>query len=321
MRNAWLRALRASLSKPIAGGHLHGVIARVAGSTGKQTNSFRHDETRHLRGRRFCMCVHHPHPRPRPQFLPRPARPPRAEHEFGRSTASPTRRPTPWPRARASTTTISAPASTAFAGGVHVPENVLVGCADEACAIRGWARSPGHRVNMLRGDVSAYGIASGHRQKRPGLLGAGTGESISSLAPLERGEVKEARPAMAQRKSALLQVAEQLGAGLGHALVGLAAGERRPAALLDVAVLLPAVGRLQRHQRRLGVGRVLEPVDADRRQHRHHRFGGALPRPSSPPCLRVCQPPQPKPMIKVSTAAAGGALQQTRQRFALQDRR
>ena len=46
-----------------------------------------------------------------------------------------------------------------LSGGVHA-ENVLVGCADEACAIRGWARSPGHRVNMLRGDVSAYGIAS-----------------------------------------------------------------------------------------------------------------------------------------------------------------
>ena len=38
-------------------------------------------------------------------------------------------------------------------------ENVLVGCADEDCAIRGWARSPRHRSNMLRGDVSAYGIA------------------------------------------------------------------------------------------------------------------------------------------------------------------
>lgn len=38
-------------------------------------------------------------------------------------------------------------------------ENVLVGCADEDCAIRGWARSAGHRRNMLRGDVSAYGIA------------------------------------------------------------------------------------------------------------------------------------------------------------------
>jgi uncharacterized protein YkwD len=39
-------------------------------------------------------------------------------------------------------------------------ENVLVGCEDEACAIRVWAKSAGHRRNMLRGDVSAYGIAS-----------------------------------------------------------------------------------------------------------------------------------------------------------------
>ncbi len=39
-------------------------------------------------------------------------------------------------------------------------ENVLVGCLDEACAIRVWAHSPGHRRNMLMRGVSAYGIAS-----------------------------------------------------------------------------------------------------------------------------------------------------------------
>jgi uncharacterized protein YkwD len=44
-------------------------------------------------------------------------------------------------------------------GTTHA-ENVLVGCDDEACAIAKWARSGGHRRNMLRGDVSAYGIAS-----------------------------------------------------------------------------------------------------------------------------------------------------------------
>ncbi len=44
-------------------------------------------------------------------------------------------------------------------GGLHA-ENVLVGCVDEDCAIRGWAKSPRHRANMLRGDVAAYGIAS-----------------------------------------------------------------------------------------------------------------------------------------------------------------
>jgi uncharacterized protein YkwD len=44
-------------------------------------------------------------------------------------------------------------------GSTHA-ENVLVGCDDEACAIAKWAKSSGHRRNMLRGDVSAYGIAS-----------------------------------------------------------------------------------------------------------------------------------------------------------------
>ena len=44
-------------------------------------------------------------------------------------------------------------------GSTHA-ENVLVGCDDEACAIARWAKSAGHRRNMLRGDVSSYGIAS-----------------------------------------------------------------------------------------------------------------------------------------------------------------
>jgi uncharacterized protein YkwD len=39
-------------------------------------------------------------------------------------------------------------------------ENVLWGCETEDCAIRMWAKSSGHRANMLRGDVSMYGIAS-----------------------------------------------------------------------------------------------------------------------------------------------------------------
>ena len=39
-------------------------------------------------------------------------------------------------------------------------ENVLVGCADADCAIRKWAASGGHRANMLRRDVTHYGIAS-----------------------------------------------------------------------------------------------------------------------------------------------------------------
>ena len=44
--------------------------------------------------------------------------------------------------------------------GGTAAENVLWGCDSEDCAIQMWARSPGHRKNMLRGDVSMYGIAS-----------------------------------------------------------------------------------------------------------------------------------------------------------------
>jgi uncharacterized protein YkwD len=44
--------------------------------------------------------------------------------------------------------------------GATAAENVLFGCADEDCAIRVWAKSAGHRRNMLMGGVSAYGLAS-----------------------------------------------------------------------------------------------------------------------------------------------------------------
>jgi uncharacterized protein YkwD len=44
-------------------------------------------------------------------------------------------------------------------GSTHA-ENVSFGCADEDCVINRWAKSSGHRANMLRGDVSAYGIGS-----------------------------------------------------------------------------------------------------------------------------------------------------------------
>lgn len=46
-----------------------------------------------------------------------------------------------------------------FSGGRHA-ENVAFGCDTEACAFRLWARSAGHRRNMLLRDVSAYGLAS-----------------------------------------------------------------------------------------------------------------------------------------------------------------
>jgi uncharacterized protein YkwD len=39
-------------------------------------------------------------------------------------------------------------------------ENVSYGCADEPCAILQWARSAGHRRNMLLKDVTRYGLAS-----------------------------------------------------------------------------------------------------------------------------------------------------------------
>ena len=39
-------------------------------------------------------------------------------------------------------------------------ENVAFGCDTQACVIKMWARSGGHRANMLRRDVTHYGIAS-----------------------------------------------------------------------------------------------------------------------------------------------------------------
>ena len=39
-------------------------------------------------------------------------------------------------------------------------ENVVFGCATEDCVIRMWAKSGRHRANMLRRDMTSYGIAS-----------------------------------------------------------------------------------------------------------------------------------------------------------------
>lgn len=44
-------------------------------------------------------------------------------------------------------------------------ENVLVGCKTQDCAIRHWARSHGHRRNMLMKGVSRYGIASARSER------------------------------------------------------------------------------------------------------------------------------------------------------------
>ncbi len=44
-------------------------------------------------------------------------------------------------------------------------ENVLVGCADEACAIAQWARSGGHRANMLMPRRDALRPRLGRRRR------------------------------------------------------------------------------------------------------------------------------------------------------------
>ena len=44
--------------------------------------------------------------------------------------------------------------------GSAMAQNVAFGCADEDCVFRMWARSAGHRRNMLLRGVSAYGLAS-----------------------------------------------------------------------------------------------------------------------------------------------------------------
>lgn len=44
--------------------------------------------------------------------------------------------------------------------GGTAAENVAFGCATEDCVIRMWSRSGRHRANMLRRDVTSYGLAS-----------------------------------------------------------------------------------------------------------------------------------------------------------------
>src|SRR5690349_17084828 len=43
--------------------------------------------------------------------------------------------------------------------GTPAAENVGYGCADAACAFAHWARSAGHRRNMLMKGIGTYGIA------------------------------------------------------------------------------------------------------------------------------------------------------------------
>ena len=51
-------------------------------------------------------------------------------------------------------------------------ENVAYGCKDEPCTIRQWIDSSGHRANMLRRDVTRYGLASAVSEIGPHLLDA-----------------------------------------------------------------------------------------------------------------------------------------------------
>ena len=39
-------------------------------------------------------------------------------------------------------------------------ENVAYGCSDVPCVTKQWVNSSGHRANMLRTEVTAYGLAS-----------------------------------------------------------------------------------------------------------------------------------------------------------------
>ena len=67
-----------------------------------------------------------------------------------------------------------------------------------------------------------------------------------------------------------VEAGERGGAGFRDRRVwGLAAGHRRPAALLDEGALLPGVHLLKFGQVRGSVGAVLKPVDADGRKCRY----------------------------------------------------
>jgi len=49
--------------------------------------------------------------------------------------------------------------------GAASAQNVAFGCDTLDCVIKQWARSGGHRANMLRRDVSHYGLASAVGEK------------------------------------------------------------------------------------------------------------------------------------------------------------
>lgn len=75
----------------------------------------------------------------------------------------------------------------------------------------------------------------------------------------------------------LLQIGEHLGADFRDiAIRRFRSRECRPAALLDERVLFPRVDRLEFDQTGLGLGGMLELIDADRRERCHDRAVGAL---------------------------------------------
>ena len=78
--------------------------------------------------------------------------------------------------------------------GAVFAENVLWGCASMDCAIRKWAESPGHRANMLRGDLDHYGIASAASGGRRFWVMelSGDGPRVPRMAHVPRGMKREA---------------------------------------------------------------------------------------------------------------------------------
>jgi len=67
----------------------------------------------------------------------------------------------------------------------------------------------------------------------------------------------------------LLRLAEQRGTSVRYLAVGFGAGERGPTRFFEDSVAIPGVRLLERFEIGAGVGRALESVDADRRQHAH----------------------------------------------------
>jgi hypothetical protein len=116
----------------------------------------------------------------------------------------------------------------------------------------------------------------------------------------------------------LLDLAEKARAGLCHFAVRLRAGEFCPSGLFYYLISPPRLGFFEFIQVYAGVGRVLEFINADRRQYSHDSrlFGildlfvrGAAKSPSAP--LEADD--------HGSHGASGGALQEARERLTLQN--